>query len=119
MGGPLSWKTLKDMSKRSERDIVEIFAALSDSTRLSLISKLSARSQSATSLAEGGTVTRQAVSKHLQVLESAGLVVHEKQGREVLYSLELQRLEHAKAFLENASANWDRAIARLRNMVED
>jgi DNA-binding transcriptional ArsR family regulator len=107
------------MSKRSERAIVEVFAALSDSTRLSLISKLNARSQSATSLAEGETVTRQAIAKHLQVLESAGLVIHEKHGREVLYSLELQRLEHAKAFLENASANWDGAIARLRKMVEE
>lgn len=106
------------MSKRSEDTVVEVFAALSDRIRLSLIAKLSASSQSATSLAEGESVTRQAVAKHLQVLASAGLVIHKKQGREVLYTLDLRRLEHAKAFLNETSASWDRAITRLRNIVE-
>jgi hypothetical protein len=56
--------------------------------------------------------------KHLQVLEGAGLVSHEKRGREVLYELESQRLDQARVFLEGISAGWDRAIARLRRMVE-
>ena len=74
---------------------------------------------SATALSDGAKVTRQAIVKHLQVLESAGLVTHEKRGREVLYSLEARRLDEARAFLDRVSAGWDRAIDRLRRMVEE
>ena len=67
----------------------------------------------------GAKVTRQAIVRHLQVLEGAGLVTHERRGREVLYALEPQGLEQAGAFLDAVSASWDRAIERLRRMVED
>jgi DNA-binding transcriptional ArsR family regulator len=70
-------------------------------------------------LSDGAPVTRQAILKHLNVLESAGLVSHEKRGREVLYALEPRRLQDATAYLERISAGWDRAIARLRVMVEE
>lgn len=73
----------------------------------------------ATALSDGAKVTRQAIVKHLQVLEGAGLVAHEKRGREVLYALEARRLEEARAFLDRVSAGWDRAIERLRGMVEE
>jgi hypothetical protein len=53
------------------------------------------------------------------VLEGAGLVSHEKRGRGVLYALETQRLDDARAFLDNVSAAWDRALERLRKIVED
>ena len=58
-------------------------------------------------------------TRHLRVLEGAGLATHEKRGREVLYSLEARRLEQARAFLDGVSAGWDRAIERLRRMVEE
>ena len=106
------------MSKKSESVIAEVFSALSDRTRLSLVARLAGNSQSATSLAEGVPLTRQGVVKHLQVLESAGLVVHKKEGREVLYTLDLSRVKLAKAFLEEASASWDRAIGALQKTVE-
>ncbi len=61
---------------------------------------------------------RASIVKHLQVLENAGLVTHEKQGREVLYSLEARRLAEARIFLDSVSGSWDRAIERLRTMVE-
>ncbi len=57
--------------------------------------------------------------KHLQVLKGAGLVTHEKRGREVLFALEARRLDEARAFLDGVSAGWDRAIDRLRRMVEE
>ncbi|HEY1957522.1 MAG TPA: metalloregulator ArsR/SmtB family transcription factor [Polyangiaceae bacterium] len=106
------------MSKRSE-SAAEVFSALGDATRLSLVTKLGARPQSATALADGSKVTRQAIVKHLQVLEGAGLVKHEKSGREVLYALEAKRLHEARDFLDAVSEHWDRAIERLRDMVED
>jgi DNA-binding transcriptional ArsR family regulator len=101
---------------------VDVFFALGDETRLSVVRKLAAGAgvaQSATALSDGAQVTRQAIVKHLQVLESAGLVSHEKRGREVLYALEVGRLHAARAFLDGISAGWDRAIDRLRALVEE
>ncbi len=61
----------------------------------------------------------QAIVKHLQVLEGAGLVASEKRGREVLYALQPERLDDARAFIDDVSASWDRAITRLRALVEE
>jgi DNA-binding transcriptional ArsR family regulator len=108
------------MSKAHERAAAEVFSALGDGTRLSLVKKLGAGGAlSATELSDGARVTRQAIVKHLQVLEGAGLVSHEKRGREVLYALEPHRLEYARDFLDRVSAGWDRAIDRLRALVEE
>ena len=108
------------MSTARERVIADIFFALGDGTRLSVVRKLgTAGAMSATALSDDAHVTRQAIVKHLQVLEGARLVTHEKRGREVLYALEPVRLEDARAFLDAISASWDRAIDRLRRLVED
>lgn len=108
------------MSRRPEPAVAEVFFALGDETRLSVMRRLGAGVPlSATSLSDGARVTRQAIAKHLQVLEDARLVTHEKRGREVLYALDTRRLEEARAFLEAVSAGWDRAIERLRRMVEE
>ena len=104
---------------RKHQNVVDVFSALGDNTRLSLVRKLGAGTPlSATALSEDADVSRQAIVKHLQVLEDAGLVTHEKHGREVLYALESKRLDDARAFLDGISAGWDRAIERLRKMVE-
>jgi len=106
------------MSAAPER-AAGVFFALGDPTRLSVVRKLgSGGALTATALAGGAKVTRQAIVKHLQVLEGAGLVTHEKRGREVLYALEPQRLADARAFLDLVSASWDRALQRLRRLVE-
>jgi DNA-binding transcriptional ArsR family regulator len=107
------------MSKARENAAADVFFALGDRNRLSLVRKLgSGGALSATVLSDGAKVTRQAIVKHLQVLEGAGLVTHEKRGREVLYALEPRRLDEARAFLDTVSAGWDRAIDRLRELVE-
>ncbi len=107
------------MSNAREQAVADVFFALGDGTRLSVVRKLSAGGAlSATVLSDGAKVTRQAIVKHLQVLEGAGLVTHEKRGREVLYALDAQRLDEARAFLDGVAAGWDRAIERLRRMVE-
>ena len=99
--------------------MAEVFFALGDGTRLSVVRKLSAGGAlSATALSDGARVTRQAIVKHLRVLEGAGLVTHHKRGREVLYAIEGRRLEEARVFLDGISAAWDRAIDRLRHLVE-
>jgi DNA-binding transcriptional ArsR family regulator len=108
------------MSRPSEQEVSDLFFALGDRTRLSLVRTLGAgEALSATSLSGNAKVTRQAIVKHLQVLEGAGLVSHEKRGREVLYALEAARIDEARAFLDAVSAGWDRAIERLRALVEE
>jgi DNA-binding transcriptional ArsR family regulator len=107
------------MSKARERTMARVFAALGDGTRLSLVRRmLAAGALSATALAQDAAVSRQAIVKHLQVLEQAGVVVHERRGREVLYALDTRQVDEARAFLDRISAGWDRAIDRLRTMVE-
>jgi DNA-binding transcriptional ArsR family regulator len=107
------------MLRRSEAAVAEVFFALGDQTRLSVVTKLGSAPLSATALSDGAKVTRQAIVKHLQVLEGAGLVTHEKRGREVLYALKAGRFNEARVFLDGISAGWDRAIERLREMVEE
>jgi DNA-binding transcriptional ArsR family regulator len=103
----------------SEQAAAGVFFALGDRTRLSVVKKLgTGRPLSATALSDGARVTRQAIVKHLQVLEGAGLVTHERHGREVLYTLETRGLEEARTFIERISAVWDRRIERLRAFVE-
>ena len=108
------------MSKARDQAAADIFFALGDRTRLSVVRKLGTEGAlSATVLSDGAKVSRQAIVKHLQVLEGAGLVSNEKRGREVLYALDTRRLEEAREFIEGISAGWDRAIERLRQMVEE
>lgn len=105
---------------RAERAVADVFFALGDGTRLAVVKKLGAGgARSATALSAGARVSRQAIVKHLQVLEGAGLVTHEKRGREVLYALAPARLDDARDFLDGISASWDRAIDRLRAFVEE
>jgi DNA-binding transcriptional ArsR family regulator len=96
-----------------------IFAALGDETRLWLVSRLCTDGpMSITRLAAGADVTRQAITKHLRVMEHAGLVRSAKHGRESVWQLELRRLEDAQHYLELISRQWDEALGRLRKLVE-
>ena len=96
-----------------------IFAALGDKTRLWLVSRLSAGPLSITSLTAGSRVTRQAITKHLRVLERAGLLRSTRRGRESIWQLKQKRLAEACRYLELISAQWDDAIGRLRKFVEE
>ena len=96
-----------------------VFAALGDETRLTLLARLCERAPcSISQLAEGSTITRQAITKHLRVLEGAGLVQSEMAGRECLFELEPEPLEKAKDYLELISQQWDEALVRLKKFVE-
>jgi DNA-binding transcriptional ArsR family regulator len=74
---------------------------------------------SITRLTEGSRVTRQAISKHLRVLEGAGLVRGKRRGRETLWQLEQRRLQEARRYLDLISLQWDQALLRLRDLVEE
>jgi DNA-binding transcriptional ArsR family regulator len=96
-----------------------VFAALGDPTRLQLVARL-ARGEplSITRLAEGGAITRQAVTKHLHVLAGAGLVEYSRQGREQMWSLNPRQLAEARRCLDIIGAQWDSALARLKASLE-
>ena len=97
-----------------------VFAALGDETRLSLVAKLCDGSpQSISQLTEGSTLTRQAITKHLRVLESAGIVRSVRVGRESLFEFEPKPMDEIKAYLDRVSAQWDDALERLKSFVED
>jgi DNA-binding transcriptional ArsR family regulator len=97
-----------------------IFAALGDQTRLRLVSRLCDNGpMSITSLTTGTKITRQAITKHLHVMEQAGLVRSSRRGRERVWRLEQRRLEDARHYLELISEQWDDALGRLREFVED
>jgi DNA-binding transcriptional ArsR family regulator len=74
---------------------------------------------SITRLTAGTDVTRQAVTKHLQILAGAGLVRGRRQGRQSLWELEPRQLEAARRYLDLISKNWDDVLARLKEAVED
>jgi DNA-binding transcriptional ArsR family regulator len=95
-----------------------VFAALGDPTRLRIILKLAENPQSIAQLTIGERVTRQAITKHLEVLAGAGLVDDERDGRERIWRLVPEPLDEAKRCLELVSEQWDRALARLRDFVE-
>ena len=96
-----------------------VFAALGDETRLSLLARLCERAPcSISQLAEGSPITRQAITKHLRVLENAGLVRGEMSGRECLFEIEPRPLQEVRDYLERVSQQWDEALARLKTFVE-
>ena len=96
-----------------------MFAALGDDTRLRLVSRLLGEGPlSISKLTTGFPITRQAITKHLRVMESAGLVRGTIQGRESVWQLTQKRLTDARRHLQMISAQWDATFGRLKALVE-
>lgn len=101
-------------------DSAAVFAALGDPTRMRVVVRLCGSGpMSITQLTEGTGVTRQAVTRHLQVLEGAGLVSGTRRGRQHLWELHAGRLEEARRWLDVISRQWDDALERLKSLVEE
>jgi DNA-binding transcriptional ArsR family regulator len=96
-----------------------VFAALGDETRLSLVAKLCVgHSRSISQLREGSKLTRQAITKHLRVLEKAKIVHSVRTGRESRFEFDPQAMEGIKEYLDFVSEQWDQALSRLKSFVE-
>ena len=96
-----------------------LFAALADPTRLALVERLAdGAPRPIVALAAGHALSRQAVTKHLAVLDGAGLVVRQPSGRETLYALRPERLDEARGWLDAIGAQWADGLARLKAHVE-
>ena len=108
------------MLPKSTPELANVFFALGDKTRLQLIALLCAGGAfSIAQLTASTDVTRQAVTKHLQVLADAGLVQHVKVGRERLWQFEPAQMEAARQSLEIIGKQWEQALERLRASLED
>jgi DNA-binding transcriptional ArsR family regulator len=109
--------------RRVELGVAEaalLFAALGDETRLALLRQLSAGGPaSITALSESFSVSRQAVTKHLQVLAIAGVIDGKRAGREHVWALNQARLNEAQRCLEVIARGWDDALGRLKARLED
>jgi DNA-binding transcriptional ArsR family regulator len=96
-----------------------LWAAVADPTRRRVLDALLERGEATTTtLAEGLPVTRQAVAKHLVVLNRVGLVTGERHGREVRYAVRPERLDAASEALAGVAAQWDRRLARIKRLAE-
>ena len=96
-----------------------MFAALGDETRLSIVARLATGGPLSITRLTGGTgVTRQAITKHLEVLAASGLVHGSRQGRERIWELDAAQLSEARRYLDLVSQRWDDALDRLKQFVE-
>jgi len=111
-------KTLRRISTQRGGH-ARVFAALGDETRLRLVAKLSrGQSNSISQLTEGSPLTRQAITKHLRVLEGARVVRSVRAGRENRFALDREPLAEIRGYLDFVSEQWDQTLARLKSLVE-
>jgi DNA-binding transcriptional ArsR family regulator len=97
-----------------------LFAALGDETRLKIVARLGdGQRHSIAELTEGTRLTRQAVTKHLRVLERVRIVHRRHEGRETLFVFDPHPVMEMKEYLELVSQQWDMALGRLKKFVED
>jgi DNA-binding transcriptional ArsR family regulator len=96
-----------------------LWAAVGDPRRRLVLDALLEHGEaSATTLAEGLPVTRQAVTKHLAVLDRVGLVAGRRRGREVRYTVRPERLDDAAEAMARVAAQWDGRLARIKRLAE-
>lgn len=101
------------------RTSAHVFAALGDPTRLLLVAKLCrGEPHSISQLTKGSRLTRQAITKHLRVLERVGIARSVRAGRESRYKFNPRPFEELKQYLDLVSKQWDEALARLKALVE-
>ncbi len=107
------------LARSAPDDPAQIFAALGDETRLQIVARLSnGQSRSITQLTHGLGLTRQGVTKHLRVLEEAGLVSSIRVGRESQFAFAPEPFARARSYLDAVSLQWDDALTRLQAFVE-
>ncbi|MGI8745239.1 MAG: ArsR/SmtB family transcription factor [Bryobacteraceae bacterium] len=114
------WHTSRSRTAAKRQSHAPVFSALGDETRLALVAKLcNGQPYSISQLTEGSKLTRQAITKHLRVLEGVGIVHGIRTGRESLFEFNPEPIKDIKEYLNLVSEQWDQALARLKSFVED
>jgi DNA-binding transcriptional ArsR family regulator len=104
---------------REGEEAERLWAAIADPTRQQLIDLILAKGEAtATDLARDLPVTRQGISKHLAVLQRAGLVQASRAGREVRFTVRQERLDHATRRMGRILAQWDERLATIKRIAE-
>ena len=110
---------LSDRTSARDLNPAPVFAALGDRTRLGLLRKLSdGQTRSIARLSSDTRLTRQAITKHLRVLENAGLVSSTRVGRESQFAFRPEPIAEVRSYLDTVSGQWEDALLRLRSLVE-
>jgi ArsR family transcriptional regulator, cadmium/lead-responsive transcriptional repressor len=96
-----------------------LWSAFADPTRRRVLEALLEKGETTTTvLADGLPITRQAVAKHLAVLNRVGLVAGQRRGREVRYAVQPERLDAAADSMARVAAQWDRRLIRIKRLAE-
>ena len=110
---------MSNVNSQAAERLTPVFAALGDTTRLQLVHRLATgEARSIAQLANGLGLTHQGITKHLKVLETAGLVKGDKVGRERRFTCNPDTLQDAQSYLSEVAAQWDDALQRLQTLVE-
>ncbi|MGW0802441.1 ArsR/SmtB family transcription factor [Nonomuraea sp. NPDC002799] len=110
---------MTDEQRGDVASVDSVLVALADPTRRQLLDLLAAQGEAtATTLAERLPVTRQAVVKHLAVLDAAGLVSGGRVGREVRYAVRPAALDATARWMAGLAADWDRRLANIKRIAE-
>lgn len=95
----------------------DIFQAIADPTRRSIIALIALQAMTPNALAENFHTTRQAVSKHLRILTECELITQENRGREIYYSLEIEKMKEIDKWLEQYRQIWETRIGQLDELL--
>jgi len=95
----------------------DIFQAIADPTRRAIIALIALQAMTPNALAEHFHTSRQAVSKHIQILTECELVKQEQQGREIYYSLQIQKLKEIDKWLDQFRKQWENQFNQLDNVL--
>ena len=95
----------------------DIFQAIADPTRRAIIALIAIQAMTPNAIAEHFDSTRQAVSKHLRILTECELVVQEQKGREIYYSLEIEKMKEIDKWLEQYRKIWEARINQLDELL--
>ncbi|MFY7908469.1 MAG: ArsR/SmtB family transcription factor [Emticicia sp.] len=95
----------------------DIFQAIADPTRRGIIALIAIQSMTPNAIAENFNTTRQAVSKHLRILTECELVKQEHHGREIYYSLEIEKMKEIDQWLEQYRKIWETRFNQLDNLL--
>ena len=95
----------------------DIFQAIADPTRRAIIALIALQAMTPNAIAENFNTTRQAVSKHLRILTECELVRQEQKGREIYYSLEIDKMKEIDKWLEQYRKIWETRISQLDDLL--
>lgn len=95
----------------------DIFQAIADPTRRAIIALIALQAMTPNAIAENFNTTRQAVSKHLRILTECALVKQEQQGREIYYSLEIEKMKEVDKWLSQYRKIWETRFHQLDNVL--